>query len=119
MDVIKHPGEVCGKSTAVHAAILAPEDVRIHIYPNIPDYDSHKTLLLYPCDESRSLKDYMSGDISTNKLTGNNISVERVVFIDSTWFQAFKIFSDPKLKGLFKTKTMRDRNHLNIIGITK
>ena len=105
MDVIKHPGEVCGKSTAVHAAILAPEDVRIHIYPDIPDYDPQKTLLLYPCDESRSLKDYVNGNVSTDGSTGNNGSVERVIFIDSTWFQAFKIFSDPKLKGLLDIET--------------
>lgn len=39
IDIIKHQREVDGKSTAVHAAILAP-NIHIHIYPNIPDYDS-------------------------------------------------------------------------------
>lgn len=39
IDIIKHPKESDGKSTAIHAAILAPDDVSIYNYPNIPDYD--------------------------------------------------------------------------------
>jgi len=38
VDIIKHPCEVAGKSTAVHAAILAPHDVTIYQFPDIPDY---------------------------------------------------------------------------------
>ena len=38
VDIIKHPCEVDGKSTAVHAAILAPYDVTIYQFPDIPDY---------------------------------------------------------------------------------
>ena len=38
IDIVKHPGEVEGKSTAVHARLVAPEQVTIHIYPDIPDY---------------------------------------------------------------------------------
>lgn len=37
IDIIKHAREIDGKSTAIHAAILAPEDVRIFTYPNFPD----------------------------------------------------------------------------------
>lgn len=40
IDIIKHQREVDGKSTAIHAAILAPANVSIYTYPNIPDYDS-------------------------------------------------------------------------------
>lgn len=40
IDIIKHQRERDGKSTAVHAAILAPHNVQIHTYPNIPDYSS-------------------------------------------------------------------------------
>lgn len=39
IDIIKHPHEKDGKSTAIHAAILASADVSIHTYPDIPDYD--------------------------------------------------------------------------------
>lgn len=38
VDIIKHPRELDGKSTAVHAAILAPYDVTIYQFPDIPDY---------------------------------------------------------------------------------
>ena len=38
IDIVKHPGEIEGKSTAVHAKLLAPDHVNIHIYPDIPDY---------------------------------------------------------------------------------
>lgn len=46
IDIIKHPREIDGKSTAVHAAVLASEDVKIYTYPDIPDYsiDSDKTV---------------------------------------------------------------------------
>lgn len=39
IDIIKHPLEGDAKSTAIHAAILAPDDVSIYTYPNIPNYD--------------------------------------------------------------------------------
>lgn len=38
IDIIKHSREIDGKSTAIHAAILAPDNVNIYTYPNIPDY---------------------------------------------------------------------------------
>lgn len=44
IDVIKHPREIDGKSTAVHAAVIASDDVRIYTYPDIPDYDTDGTV---------------------------------------------------------------------------
>lgn len=38
IDIIKHSREIAGKSTAIHAAILAPDDVTIYIYPDVPKY---------------------------------------------------------------------------------
>lgn len=40
IDIIKHKKETDGKSTAVHAAILASDDVSIYTYPDIPDYEN-------------------------------------------------------------------------------
>ena len=40
IDVIKCPKEIQGKSTAVHAAILAKDHVTIYDYPVIPKYDA-------------------------------------------------------------------------------
>lgn len=42
IDIIKHPKEVDGKSTSAHAAVLAPDEVKIYIYPDFPSYDSEK-----------------------------------------------------------------------------
>lgn len=40
IDIIKHHKEIDGKSTAIHAAILAPDNVKIYTYPDIPDYSA-------------------------------------------------------------------------------
>lgn len=49
LDRIKHPGEVAGKSTAVHARILSPHHVSIYDYPTVPKYpDLAKVVLVYP-----------------------------------------------------------------------
>ncbi|XP_053693501.1 tRNA-uridine aminocarboxypropyltransferase 1 [Sabethes cyaneus] len=49
IDIIKHKNEIEGKSTAIHAAILAPDDVRIYTYPNIPDYrQEEQVVLIFP-----------------------------------------------------------------------
>ena len=35
---MKCPKEVDGKSTAIHAKVIAPGDVRIFTYPDMPKY---------------------------------------------------------------------------------
>ena len=63
VDVVKHPGEVEGKSTAVHAKLVCPTSVDIHIYPNCPDYREERALLVFPGPESRTLEQLKcSGD---------------------------------------------------------
>ena len=63
VDVVKHPGEVEGKSTAVHAKLVSPGSVDIHIYPNCPDYREERALLVFPGPESRTLEQLKySGD---------------------------------------------------------
>ncbi|XP_068156202.1 tRNA-uridine aminocarboxypropyltransferase 1 [Drosophila tropicalis] len=53
IDIIKHKKEIDGKSTAVHAAVLAPEHVTIHTYPNIPDYRGEPgVVLIFPSSKS-------------------------------------------------------------------
>ena len=49
IDIIKHPSEVDGKSTAIHAKILAPDDVTIYTYPCIPEFEGerHKVSLRF------------------------------------------------------------------------
>lgn len=59
IDIIKHPNEVDGKSTAVHARILAPDDVTIYTYPCIPEFEGekHKVVLVFPGPGSVSMED--------------------------------------------------------------
>ncbi|XP_077173472.1 tRNA-uridine aminocarboxypropyltransferase 1 [Paroedura picta] len=59
IDIIKHPNETDGKSTAVHAKLLAPEDVTIYTYPCFPDYEErkHEIALVFPGPNSVSVSD--------------------------------------------------------------
>ncbi|CAG5124360.1 unnamed protein product [Candidula unifasciata] len=71
VDIIKHPSETDGKSTAPHAVILAPEDVAIHTYPCIPDYDPRKVVLVFPGEHSLSLED-LTADCSERNGKGSS-----------------------------------------------
>ncbi|NWU96644.1 DTWD1 protein, partial [Upupa epops] len=59
VDIIKHPNETDGKSTAVHAKLLAPDDVTIYKYPCIPEYKEkrHEVALIFPGPDAVSIKE--------------------------------------------------------------
>ncbi|XP_029314863.1 tRNA-uridine aminocarboxypropyltransferase 1 isoform X2 [Cottoperca gobio] len=59
IDIIKHPNETDGKSTAIHAKILAPSDVTIYTYPCIPDYKKDTVVLVFPGPGAVSVHDMM------------------------------------------------------------
>lgn len=62
VDIIKHRREIDGKSTAAHAAVLAPHDVNIYTYPNVPEYKHDgRTVLLYPGTEAISVPELFTG----------------------------------------------------------
>ncbi|XP_041841826.1 tRNA-uridine aminocarboxypropyltransferase 1 [Melanotaenia boesemani] len=69
MDIIKHPNETDGKSTAIHAKILAPNDVTIYTYPCIPEYENDKVVLVFPGQGAVSVEDMMQylGDRSNKR----------------------------------------------------
>jgi len=106
IDIVKHPNEKDGKSTAVHAKMLAKEDVNIYTYPSMPDYRNLKedVVLLYPSNEAKPLEYYTK--VTNNKV--NNEAEEghkcatftKVVVIDSTWKQVHSIITDERLQGL-------------------
>ncbi|KAJ8247841.1 hypothetical protein GJAV_G00251130 [Gymnothorax javanicus] len=134
IDIIKHPNETDGKSTAVHAKLIAPDDVTIYTYPCIPEYDAekHKVVLVFPgpgsvtveemskqlleIDKNRNACSLMEpcpkrvkiDDQSKNlQSTGNHsgsCSLQRVVFIDSTWNQTNKIITDERLQALLQVE---------------
>ncbi|XP_062860751.1 tRNA-uridine aminocarboxypropyltransferase 1 [Trichomycterus rosablanca] len=135
IDIIKHPNETDGKSTAVHAKLIAPDHVSIYTYPCIPELDEHaeNVVLVFPGPDAMTvdelgeyfttkgrkreavdrgsahrrtkkpkLEDHRSEGSATTPHSPENpaCSVQRVIFIDSTWNQTNKIITDERLQGL-------------------
>lgn len=59
IDIIKHPNETDGKSTAIHAKLLAPDDVTIYAYPCIPEFDKSKVVLVFPGPRAVTVQNMM------------------------------------------------------------
>ncbi|XP_038669185.1 tRNA-uridine aminocarboxypropyltransferase 1 [Scyliorhinus canicula] len=59
IDIIKHPNETDGKSTAVHAKLLARDDVNIYTYPCMPENEEekHEVVVVFPGPKSVPLED--------------------------------------------------------------
>ncbi|KAJ8398265.1 hypothetical protein AAFF_G00428350 [Aldrovandia affinis] len=134
IDVIKHPNETDGKSTAVHAKLIAPDDVTIYTYPCIPEYEGerHNVVLVFPgpgavaveemseqlleIAQRRSVssfeepcskrlkRDEESEDTRDAESKPNACPLQRVVFIDSTWNQTNKIITDERLQALLQVE---------------
>ncbi|ORX45845.1 DTW-domain-containing protein [Hesseltinella vesiculosa] len=101
LDVIKHERELDGKSTAVHARIIAPDDVHLYGYNDIPEYEHpERTLLLFPGPDAKTLKEIPRD------------SFDRIVVLDGTWKQANRMAREaPQLQKLQKI-TIEPRNTL-------
>ncbi|XP_054420813.1 tRNA-uridine aminocarboxypropyltransferase 1 [Pteronotus mesoamericanus] len=133
IDIIKHPNETDGKSTAIHAKLLAPEYVTIYTYPCIPEYEEkdHEVALVFPGPKSVSIKEisfYLQKRIQNNVRGKNDdpdkpsikrkkteeqdlndskckeTTLKKIIFIDSTWNQTNKILSDERLQGLLQVE---------------
>jgi len=88
VDIIHHPTELVSKSTAIHAKIISSENVHIYEFPDFPDYHRDETLLLFPSQDSLTVKEI---DFS---------SIKKVVFVDSQWQKTRKMMSDQRLSSL-------------------
>ncbi|MBN3270975.1 DTWD1 protein, partial [Polyodon spathula] len=122
IDIIKHPNETDGKSTAVHAKLIAPDDVSIYTYPCIPEYEDkrHEIVLVFPGPDSVTVEDIINRLLrlaDRGSLYGEAPSLKkeakqgrhkhvlkRVVFIDSTWNQTNKIVTDERLQALLQVE---------------
>eukprot|EP00301_Raphidiophrys_heterophryoidea_P005996 c12458_g1_i1.p1 GENE.c12458_g1_i1~~c12458_g1_i1.p1 ORF type:complete len:198 (+),score=38.77 c12458_g1_i1:1-594(+) len=91
VDIIHHPTEKLSKSSAPHVALMS-KDIALLDYPNVPEYDKSKTLLLYPSQEAKSVSEINLGDYN------------KVVFVDCTWTQAITIMGHANLQGLTHVK---------------
>lgn len=111
IDIIKHSREIDGKSTAAHAAVLAPEDVNIFTYPCIPDYGAdERVVLVFPGKNAVSVDSYFLSSRTGHEETeepkakrlnvGSSLPITRAVFIDSTWNQSRGIYKDQRLRDL-------------------
>lgn len=62
VDIIKHRREIDGKSTAAHAAVLAPQDVNVYTYPDVPQYQPDgQTVLLFPGTDAKTVRELFTG----------------------------------------------------------
>ncbi|KAJ8681238.1 hypothetical protein QAD02_017025 [Eretmocerus hayati] len=106
IDIIKHKQEIDGKSTSCHAAIIAPDDVKIYTYPDFPEIqDDEKIVLIFPGKVATSVEDLFGttangNNKTTEKSMTNKLPITRAVFIDSTWHQTKSIYKDQRLKDL-------------------
>ncbi|KAL1924253.1 uncharacterized protein VTP21DRAFT_7288 [Calcarisporiella thermophila] len=73
LDIIKHEQERDGKSTAVHAKIISPNDVEIYPHTAVPDYEGEDVVLLYPGPTAKRI---------------DKLNFKKLVVIDGTWRQA-------------------------------
>lgn len=106
IDIIKHPKEVDGKSTSAHAAVLAPSDVKVYTYPDIPCYDNEEVLLIFPSKSAIPLQEWWHKKLQSHNKPDESfdnkmkLPFSKAVFIDSTWRQTKALYNDPRLKKL-------------------
>ncbi|KAJ2820106.1 hypothetical protein IWW50_005189, partial [Coemansia erecta] len=99
LDVVKHAKELDGKSTAVHAKIVAPQDVEIITFSEtcLDSVDVQRTALLFPGPDAQDVADMDMGGI------------ERVVVIDGTWRQAKTMLRDCRQLQHMQKVTIKPR----------
>ncbi|XP_064212816.1 tRNA-uridine aminocarboxypropyltransferase 1 [Tribolium castaneum] len=78
IDIIKHKHEIDGKSTAGHAAVLAPSDVSIYTYPEIPDYSGENVVLIFPSQHAISISQLVKQENYDCVKNSNNSPLEAV-----------------------------------------
>ncbi|KAL1140294.1 hypothetical protein AAG570_000226 [Ranatra chinensis] len=103
VDIIKHCREIDGKSTAAHAAVIAPNDVTIYTYPRIPNYTpDDKAVLIFPSKEATTVEELILQMKSADSESDGHEDIPflKVVFIDSTWNQCKGIYKDSRIKSL-------------------
>lgn len=93
-DVIHYETEQQSKSTALHAKVVAYDDVRIHRFPSdtLYDWDPEDTVVLFPSDDAVPVEELDFGKI------------KHVVFVECQWHNAHRILKDPRVARLKHVK---------------
>ncbi|KAJ2159436.1 hypothetical protein GGF46_003035 [Coemansia sp. RSA 552] len=99
LDVVKHVKELDGKSTALHAKIIAPDDVEIITYSTgcLDSVDAQRTALLFP------------GPDAVDIASMDSTRFDRVVVIDGTWSQAKGMVRDSSQLQQMQKVTIKPR----------
>ncbi|PJF16770.1 DTW domain-containing protein [Paramicrosporidium saccamoebae] len=104
--VVKHARELEGKSTAVHAKLLAPEDVTLTTYDpktqetmdRLAALDPNESVLLFPDETAQRVDEIDWRD------------VKRLVVIDGTWQQAKAMVKSSCLQHLTRRVKLNESN---------
>ncbi|CAG7818472.1 unnamed protein product [Allacma fusca] len=99
IDIVKHPQEIDGKSTATHGPILAPNSISMCTYPDLPD--SSRSILVFPSDDAEEAEVFME---RVKKENSGTFPYDRIIFVDSTWNQTYRIVHDERIADLPKIK---------------
>lgn len=100
VDIIRHPKETVNVCSSVHSCIMAPDNVQMYEFPNVPPLSKEEGVyLLYP-SESATFLDEM--DLS---------DVRKIVVIESRWRGNTPIYEHKELKALPHCK-IRNRETL-------
>ena len=98
MDIIKHACEKNSKSTSPHAYLVSPGQVRIFgQFEEIPIYRERtnslveeNVVVVCPSEDSVLIESYVA----------ENGPIQRLIFLDSTWFTLKKLKYLPQIKNL-------------------
>lgn len=106
LDIIKHPRENNGKSTGIHAKLLAPTSTSILTYPVPGDQYEHpeRCLLLFPSPKAIPL-------IEAFENNSEQSAYDRVVVIEGTWYQAHQMVRDTPVLSKMKHVTLSQPYH--------
>ncbi|XP_028968991.1 DTW domain-containing protein 1 [Galendromus occidentalis] len=111
IDIIRHAHEAAGRSTGIHAAILS-EDVHIHTYPDIPEYDPCRTVLIFPDGEATFESIRATERQTVCPVCGNlhqAFPYDRIVFVDCCWTQTRRIILDERISALHNRVGLKGR----------
>eukprot|EP01083_Nonionella_stella_P137849 419441_1 len=100
VDIIRHPKEMVHVCSSVHACIVAPQQVRMYEYPNVPALSAQDGVyLLYPSEKATFIDEM---DLS---------NVNKIVVIESRWKGNTPIYKHKELLNLPHCK-IRNRQTL-------